>query len=79
MRLKIFFYLVGNIVRNYLKDLTSSLWNFEIYLEKELSTIRKSLNSKELIKNMEFDKFIENLERKYQKANYLIAKNNPFL
>ena len=70
MRLKIFFYLVGNIVRNYLKDLTSSLWNFEIYLEKELSTIRKSLNSKELIKNMEFDKFIENLERKYQKANY---------
>ena len=71
--------MVGNIVRNYLKDLTSSLWNFEIYLEKELSTIRKSLNSKELIKNMEFDKFIENLERKYQKANYLIAKNNPFL
>ena len=71
--------MVGNIVRNYLKDLTFSLWNFEIYLEKELSTIRKSLNSKELIKNMEFDKFIENLERKYQKANYLIAKNNPFL
>ena len=28
---------------------------------------------------MELDKFIENLERIYPKANYFIAKNNPFL
>ena len=28
---------------------------------------------------MEFDKFIENLERIYPEANYFIAKNNPFL
>ena len=28
---------------------------------------------------MELGKSIENLERKYLKANYFITKNNPFL
>ncbi len=28
---------------------------------------------------MEFDKFIENLELIYSKADYLITQNNPFL
>ena len=28
---------------------------------------------------MELGKYIENLERIYQKANYFITKNNPFL
>jgi len=67
--------LVGNIVKNKLRDLTLIYHKiFRYILEKNLCTKRKLLKWKELIKNIEFDKSIENLESTYPKANYFIAK-----
>ena len=57
--------MVGNSVKNNLKILTFLSKIFRYILKKELITIRKLLYWKELIKNMEFDKFKENLERMY--------------
>ena len=67
--------MVGNIVKNKLRDLTLIYHKiFRYILEKELCTKRKLLKWKELIKNIEFDISIENLESTYPKADYFIAK-----
>ena len=67
--------MLGNIVKNKLSDLTLIYHKiFRYILEKKLCTKRKLLKWKELIKNIEFDKSIENLKSTYPKANYFIAK-----